>query len=1349
MAQGSEGATPRGTGLDVTRSEYEAPFSTPTMRLGTNGLELRKDQDTLEGAAAILTNMHHDNDGELRARNGLTSYATAGVNHHSYERMNHPRAGTATAFWGIDSSVYRGASGALVLTDSGYSGNPLTMVEHRVEQSGEPWIFVGDDQRNRKIRSDGLTLTIGLPEPAAAPAAVLAAPDVTYVAHFDAADGTEAAAWTGHGGFNYSEPPVATGPAIANVGQGPYGSPEHVEFAAIIGAAVPLDPTGYYSFWDIAKVLDLSTVGAVPASDEDIFHLWTKFSHPDKVTEARIYFTITPTFTSGVVPGTSQTTDASGTRLENSDFYVKSFRQSDFALYLSALGSNIASGAVAQENRAISQADVQDVQSDLGLDTTDPNYVTNMKDELHQRGIATSSGTTASVEASGGAHEWVEFGKIGVPLRRGDFQRVGSDPALDWADVSGITILLILEPGVTIDVSVAFDNFYLTGGYGPDSIEPGALLYDYRYTHFDPRTGEEGNPSPEMATTAFVGALRSKINVTPVAFGAAAMRQRIYRRGGSLINDWFYVGENTSDGGVYVDILTDSAIIAAGQLELDHWQAVPSVDASGVVVKAAPVRSFFGPINDVLFALGDKWRPGHLYYSLPNEPDHWPAENHVEVCSPSEELMAGVLFGGQGFVWSRRRLYAVYPSLTQLSGVTVTPTPCKRGLVSPWSWAVGPGSIFFCDFEGVWSTTGGEPTVLSLSIEPLFRGQTVNGYEPIDFSTTDHVRLAVFEHELWLKYRDTGGATQVMVFSLVHNFWRHYKFGVSVNTVTADETADARRLIVGGSGVSYTHEGTSDFGQAIACQWRSGSEDFGKPREDKLFGDLIVDITRNDAVAVTAQTFLNNEQFTGVAQSVGEGVGRERYIFDPFGTGPQQGRNLALDISWSTGLVSPVIHFAGVSIITEPDIIMQRVTQWDKMSHPYESYLFGVTIQAQTYGEDITLLVEYDLGGVILTAATIVLNCDGRHRRFFTWPVVHANFVRLRPTTDCGPWKLYELDWIADPQPARIPGWDSNWEEHWDTYHTGLDLDCDTFGATKTVEVYADTQIGDDTTDPVKLLGTFPVVANGRKVVHITLPWGRAHLYRFVAIDANDGLLYNHRWHLDAEPSEQTNWNQNFTVAGALPDKYLKAIILECDTYGVNKTVTIEVDHVVVETLTVNANDRQVLEFSFAQHLGRVFRLWATDANQGRLYNIQWVFDQEPLALSRWETQELDHGLLGWQTPLFAHITLKSTADVTLQITVHGQSGNSKTLTYIIPHTSGRKQKLFLPFEAYKGVLFKWVLTSTVAFWLYREESHVIVQPWGGDQPMRIHPWGNDDLDITRTMTSSALAAARSGGGTG
>jgi hypothetical protein len=490
---------------------------------------------------------------------------------------------------------------------------------------------------------------------------------------------------------------------------------------------------------------------------------------------------------------------------------------------------------------------------------------------------------------------------------------------------------------------------------------------------------------------------------------------------------------------------------------------------------------------------------------------------------------------------------------------------------------------------------------------------------------------------------------------------------------------------------------------------------------------------------------LNSEAVINTTGLLAGAVGRDRYLIDPFGVIPQQARTAALQITWASATAAPILYQWGVALVPQPDVTLSRVTQWEDVGTPDEVYLTGVTLDVDTANGAKSFYVEYDNADLENTWATLgpfTLTHDQRHKAKFSWPAVKAKLVRIRPVGDCQPWQLFRVDWIFDPEPPRIAVWDINHENGWDQYITGVDLECNTFGATKTVQIWIDQT----------LYHTLPVTATGRRVVHLTVqPPRRGHILRFTAIDANPGLLYSHRWHTDPEPSEQTNWNQNYSTWGYDSDKWLKALVFQCDTFAANKQVTVEIDGAVVETLIVNANGRSVVELALTeQHLGRVFRFLPIDSNPGRVYNITPVFDLEPLALTRWETQEITAGIDGDKLALYAHITLKAPALVTLSVYAYNESGQILTRTYTLDRTrvDGNivKVKRFVPFERSKGVLYKFVATSAQAFWLYREESTVCFVEWGSDQRRDVKIFGNDDLDSSRGMGNASLQAATPGG---
>src|SRR5574342_1284395 len=168
----------------ITPARFTGPFETHVVRYGVKGLQLQDSLDALDGWARH-TNIDHTNNGEATSRPGQTSFATAGTKHHSVRKLRDPQTGVHPRVWGIDTNLYIGASGALTQVDAGYSGDPLTLVPNHPPLSGDPWMFVADRGRMRKVRADGLDLPIGLPAPGAAPTFVAQGPAATGIAAFD------------------------------------------------------------------------------------------------------------------------------------------------------------------------------------------------------------------------------------------------------------------------------------------------------------------------------------------------------------------------------------------------------------------------------------------------------------------------------------------------------------------------------------------------------------------------------------------------------------------------------------------------------------------------------------------------------------------------------------------------------------------------------------------------------------------------------------------------------------------------------------------------------------------------------------------------------------------------------------------------------------------------------------------------------------------------------------------------------------------------------------------------------------------------------------------------------------
>ena len=122
---------------------------------------------------------------------------------------------------------------------------------------------------------------------------------------------------------------------------------------------------------------------------------------------------------------------------------------------------------------------------------------------------------------------------------------------------------------------------------------------------------------------------------------------------------------------------------------------------------------------------------------------------------------------------------------------------------------------------------------------------------------------------------------------------------------------------------------------------------------------------------------------------------------------------------------------------------------------------------------------------------------------------------------------------------------------------------------------------------------------------------------------------------------------------------------------------------------------------------------WSTSTAPPILYGYELLYRPDVTQLSRWSVTGITHGLLGWQIPRSAYITLRSDGTTTLTVTSHTDGGTTSD-SYSIASTAGVKKKIFVPFNPRKGKLFDYLLVNNSAtyFRLYSQESEVHVKPW-------------------------------------
>jgi hypothetical protein len=1130
-------------------------FNQQELVFGQTGLNFQRTLDQLQPTDfSIATNVIVDKEGRVTGRPGQLSIVSSLGQPivHTLLRLENPVGGDLLLIGSNNNLSYAPITGGAPISIEGnFSldppitgvGNPFSWLIGHTALTGEPWAFFADPAKMKKVRANGaLILPIGLPKAGVLVAAVSPVSQ-TGIDSFD-----NTGPWTNNAGTGGAP---TNSYDFTNFKQGTAS----LNLTSAVGAAT----AGYYNFWAKAYTIDLNNApgprpqsrGGQPvivprprggaggtgttedtiaarriASDEDHFHLWVRTDRPDKMLEFRIYFVISSSFNTVTVPGTSATL--------NTDAYVKILRPSDFVPV-----TELTTGSTAQSQVANL---IQQIIDELPQVVDGRLSVADIIAQIERARAATQ-------QLAPGRGAWTEYGVTGRTVQRGEFRRIGSDTSRTWANVTGI-ICVLQTVDNTSGINVWLDDFYFFGGAGPDTSAPGSSQYDYRSINYDPRTGCRSLPSDVFADTQKVDSIRTKIYLTPSPYGDANVHQRFFRRGGSLGTDWLYVGENTADGASFTDDQSDLEIIAADPLKQDDDGPVTTTDRSGNTVYNQPLSSIFGPVSDIVFGCGDPYHRGRLYWSKPSEYEHWPATNFVDVCPDGEELLVGFRLGGQAFIFSRQRLYSIYPNLSDSRIVSTQPTSCQKAPVARWCIAVGFGLCFFIERDGIYATNGGpEENITEETLRPLFKSRDVGNpiltRRAIDFSATQSLRLFIEGDYLWFLFKDLAGTQRALRMNIPQKYWEgFFDYGQETPYVVYDDVLGQQTLLGGGANV-YVSTGSADIRGAsvipITATFYTGALNQSMPRQKKHYSDAYVEFEGlNQTITLTPYT--NNFATAQTPSALTGTSARSRFYADFTDT---VAYDLGIGITWTvpTNQVPLYIYKGGISYLPQPDETEQRVTEWD--------------------------------------------------------------------------------------------------------------------------------------------------------------------------------------------------------AAGRLVDKWVKGVVLDCDTLGVDKSILVQSDGATIATITANANGRQIKEFSFAQALGRLLRLKPQADTKWILYNHSWIFDEEPLSLLRWETQELACGAVGWKTPTYAHITLKSNGIVTFTVIAYREDGTSVSNAYQILSTGGVKQTRYVMFSATKGVLYKFTSTSDAGHYIYREETIVHFHNWttGEDSDNKI--FGTDDLDLVRNSQNAQLTAGR------
>jgi hypothetical protein len=463
------------------------------------------------------------------------------------------------------------------------------------------------------------------------------------------------------------------------------------------------------------------------------------------------------------------------------------------------------------------------------------------------------------------------------------------------------------------------------------------------------------------------------------------------------------------------------------------------------VLVAQPLPCLWGDEQlGAMFACGDSINPGRLYYSNTHNPDSTTELNFIDITSPSEPLQNGVVYNLRSYVFSSERMFQIMPTGNLQAPWIAQEIPGGHGLFS--RWAITRSSAPFIAFlgkDGIYGTVGGEPVSLTdADLYNLFPsegniGNTINTIGPPNIISAQEVnlRLEYYDDYLYFDYLDTSGSRRTLLLNFdlgaftrgeAPGGWFFDDYQQPVTFHYGEEGNGVHALLVGAAdtttGHIYQYIGNDDDGTAISCVMETPSLDQGFPRDNKLYGDILVDINTS-GLDLSVIPGINNRATTFAAVTVNNATRLQDAI--QFGTAWQPARNVSLRITWSSsGSARPKLFIWESRWILDSAPISAFAWETNSLLFGMANFKHtGLLRITHTSSADLTLIATLD--GTAQSAITITNSGSVPKTDVFRVPVWKAKLWKFRlsstsefrlDTTDT----IFQIKEWGDPGPYQF-----------------------------------------------------------------------------------------------------------------------------------------------------------------------------------------------------------------------------------------------------------------------------------------------------------------------------------------
>lgn len=616
----------------------------------------------------------------------------------------------------------------------------------------------------------------------------------------------------------------------------------------------------------------------------------------------------------------------------------------------------------------------------------------------------------------------------------------------------------------------------------------------------------------------------------------------------------------------------------------------------------------------VLFGAGDINAAGTLYWLDPNSPDTQSDTNRLEITPPSEPIIGGCMYDGYPFIWTNKRSYMIVPSVNENGILTFTAreNANSTGLASKNTLCVAEDAIYYLrrDLTGIDKVQGnGNPvSITDAVLANLFvqNGKLPTNYTPNNFITVyppdfvnhlDKQRLRYANGLLFYRYVNILGNAECLVYDIKGQRWisRDTYINNNIDAIVEDNNEGDYRILLGLAGQIGSYLDTGTYENAVKASIITAQRNQGSIRIQKDYREAVVDLIRGIVGAATTTRFgyNNNTLYETPPDIIGDGnLGRGLIIRDIDENAKNISSYLIMDLGKD-------IEIFGIeySFVPRPEYIFLRPTDFFYGEGLGDKYFTTVIIKTTTSGPK-NIKIETDDG---VLSSIITINHNTEQVIAYPFGPLVAHGVRIIPQ-DNVQWTEPEVTWIYEPYPEYVSSesfWTNGGNES-NKYITGFVLVADTNNLVAEFEVKGDDNI---------LLETFNSKQHNGKSTHsysFTNPV-LAHEVKLIPLNGNKIRVFGILLIAESYP-EKLSAHTFINALNNLEDKYIRAVNLELDTFGVDTNIDIYADGVLVDTLNVNHNGRLSKTYTFqTPFIARNIQL--NPSQDVILFNQEWITD--------------------------------------------------------------------------------------------------------------------------------------------